>query len=392
MKNYGLIGKDVTYSYSKIIHQLLAEYYNLEMNYDLISCNDLTDFDFTKYDGLNVTIPYKETVLQYIETQSDIVQVLGTCNTIINNTIADNTDILGFTYAITNFIGSLEQIKSVVILGNSASSKMIKMVFKDANVKIVSRNPKDEMLSYADLSGVCADLLINTTPVTMNNQDKSPISDEIITNFQYVYDLNYNPGINRLMIQAAQENIPHQNGLEMLIMQAIYAFELWHDIKVEEQVIAQIQTKIKGLVNPKVAIIGMPFSGKTTYGKKMQAQGKKVIDLDAKLVENNQDPQIIIPQQGIEVFRDMETSMLEKVINEDYDILILGGGIVERIENYRLLVEHQIFHKECQLSTLIARSKNTIVKRPLVMKDSDLKKLYSRRQIKYKVWSKDSII
>lgn len=392
MKKYGLIGKNVTYSYSQIIHQQLAKYYDLDISYDLISCDDLTQFDFTKYAGLNVTIPYKEMVLEYIETASEIVQELGVCNTIIGNKIADNTDIRGFTKAITNFVGSLDTINSVVILGNSASSKMIKMVFKNAKVKIVSRKPHDQMLSYADLSEVQADLLINTTPVTMNNQDESPITDEVISNFRYVYDLNYNPGINQLMIQAAKQNIPHQNGLEMLIMQAIYAFELWHDIKVSKEIVQQIQIKVENLVNPKIAIIGMPFSGKTTYGKIMQKQGKKVIDLDEKLVDNNQDPQVIIPTLGIETFRDMETAMLKKIINEDYDILILGGGIVERIENYRLLVGHQIYYKECQLSTLIERSKVATTMRPLVMNNSDLKQLYSIRQIKYKVWSKDSII
>ncbi len=352
MRKFGLIGENVTYSYSKIIHEFLASLYAKQIQYDLISCANLAEFDFSKYEGLNVTTPYKEQVLDYTLTQDSVVSKIKSCNTIDCNKKAYNTDVLGFKTAISLLVGDISQIKSVVILGNSKSSEMIRLVFNHAKITVVSRTPVPPMVSYSELANISADLLINTTPVTMQNKNVSPISTNLIKNYKYVYDLNYNPAINQLLADAQSNNIKHENGLDMLIMQAIYAFEIWHNLKVDQEKIRRVQEYVKAIVYPKTAVIGMPFSGKTTYGITQQNKGKVVIDLDQYISEKFMSPEQIIQKKGLDYFREIETKALKSVIEMEYDILILGGGIIERDENYQLLTEHRILWKKCDLEML----------------------------------------
>lgn len=396
MKKYGLIGGNVDYSYSKIIHEYLAKLFNIELQYDLISCSDLAQFNFDEYSGLNITIPYKEEILKYANELELNVKQINSCNTLTHGRRAYNTDIYGFKAAINKLVGNIKNIKSVVILGNSKSSEMIKLVFNDIDVKVVSRNPSGEMIGYDQLEKQKADLLINTTPVTMANLEDSPIKVELLKNYQYVYDLNYNPAINRLLADAESLNIPHANGLVMLIMQAVYAFELWHDVKLSSNQINEVQDAISKIIKPQVAIIGMPYSGKTTYGLKMQLQGKKVIDLDQYITEKYDEPSKIIKKKGLEYFRDIESLMLAEVCQLEHDILILGGGIIEKSRNYQQLTNHQIIWKKCSLAQLkqnqIKSNKVQGEIRPLAIDEKSLEKLYYKREIKYKLWAENCII
>ncbi len=395
MKKYALIGKKVDYSYSKIIHEYLGELKKIELEYELISTDNIKNINIAKYDGLNITIPYKSEILDYVSAMTSEVEHMGNANTIFQDK-AYNTDISGLHYALNELIGDLNKVKRVVVLGNSNTAKMISYLFKDSKVIIVSRNPVDKQVSYDELDEFYGDLIINTTPLTMNNLNKSPITSEHLKKFKYVYDLNYNPSHNLFLKDATELNIPNDNGLLMLIMQAIYAFEIWTEQKVSISEINQVIDYVKSIVHPKKAIIGMPYSGKTTLGKSLQKEGFRVIDLDDEIKKVYGDIAEYIEFNGIDKFRKIENEILGKIVELDYEYLICGGGIVENINNYQLLNNHQILYLEKNLDTLQKQMEKSILengdKRPLTADFVSLKKRLGEREIKYKIWAKDSII
>ncbi len=396
MKKCALVGSDVSYSYSKIIHEYIAKLKGVTLEYDLISIDDISKFNFNEYEGINITIPYKEEVLKFVNELSEEVREIGNANTIDSNLKAYNTDILGLKYALEDLVGPLKELSRVVVLGNSSTAQMIKILLAEQDVLIVSRTPIENQISYDQLEEFYGDLIINTTPVTMKSLDASPVGIEHLKNFKYVYDLNYNPSNNKFLTDACALNILHDNGLLMLIMQAVYAFEIWHNVKLSEFERVCAIDFVKQLVWPKTALIGMPYSGKSTYGKKKMNNGERVIDLDEEITEKIGDIAKYIKQEGIEKFRQIETKVLSEVINDDYDYLICGGGVVENIANYQLLSEHQIKHMACDFEILVERmNKSQKVSgqiRPLTNNENDLKMRYDQRKIKYKIWSKNSII
>lgn len=393
MEKYGLIGKNVTYSYSKIIHEYIGELKGIKIKYDLISVADLSTFKFAKYQGLNVTIPYKNEVIKYLAASDELVDILQSCNTITNDLSGYNTDAKGFEFAIKRLVGDLSTIKRVVVLGNSNSAKMIKAVLKTAEVKICSRNPQGEMIGYDNQAEFYGDLIINTTPLTMANVSKTPVSKEILSNFRYGYDLNYNPSHNQFLTDLTELEIENDNGLLMLIMQAIYAFEIWHDLKLEHSEIEQVINYVEQIVWPKVAIIGMPYSGKTTLGKKYREMGKVVIDLDEEITKRYGAIDQLIISNGIEYFRKLETVVLAEIVVQKYDVLILGGGIIENIENYQLLNNHQVKWLNPPFSKIVRHMENAIdqseVTRPLTSNVISLEQKKNEREIKYKIWSRN---
>ncbi len=396
MEKYGLIGKNVTYSYSKIIHEYIAELKQLKINYELLSVDDLSKFNFRDYQGLNITIPYKNEVIKYLVSEDSFVKEIQSCNTISQNMCGHNTDAKGFVYAIERLVGNIDKISRVVILGNSNSAKMIKAVFKNADVKICSRNPHGSLIGYNDEKEFYGDLIINTTPVTMTNCEASPIKAKNLQNFVYGYDLNYNPSHNQFLSDLTELNIENDNGLVMLIMQAIYAFEIWHDLKLNTKEINQVINYVEQIVWPKVAIIGMPYSGKTTLGQKYAALGKKVIDLDEEITKQYESPAKLIKDRGITYFRMIETKVLSEIITRDYEILILGGGIVEQIENYKLLNNHQVKWLNPSFEILVQQMEKSLVEnkqiRPLTHNLEDLDQKKKQREEKYKMWSRNNQI
>ncbi len=396
MQKYGLIGANVTYSYSKIIHEYIAKIKEIELEYELLSISDLTNFDLTKYDGLNVTIPYKNEIIKYLNEVDSYVQDIQSCNTITKTGHGYNTDVKGFVYGLERLIGSFDQIKRVVILGNSNSAKMIKSVFLHADVKICSRTPKNGMISYDEVDEFYGDLIINTTPVTMVSKNESPIVKKLLKNFKYGYDLNYNPSHNQFLCDLTELEIPNDNGLIMLIMQAVYAFEIWHNLKLNTNEIEQVIDYIEKIVWPKMAIIGMPYSGKTTLGQKYEKVGKVVIDLDAEITKKYGSIEQIMINFGVDGFREIETKVLKDVVLKDYDVLVLGGGIVEENANYKLLNNHRIKWLNPSLDVLIKQMQKSLnaneIIRPLTQNVASLTQKENMRKAKYKIWSKNQQI
>ncbi|MGL5021648.1 MAG: shikimate kinase, partial [Mycoplasmatales bacterium] len=343
MKKYGLIGTKLNYSYSKLIHERLGNLMNIEVVYDLIETDELSKINFKEYSGLNITTPFKKEILNYTSSCDNSVDIVKCCNTLDEKQKGYNTDVLGFEYLLASISIDISLIKRIVIMGSGATSQMIQNVF-GSDVECVVLSQKND--SYSNTKKIYGDLLFNTTPLGMGDLvDKIAIDENLIANFKAVIDLNYNPIINKLLYTASKHKIVNANGLDMLIFQAIKAFEIWHDVIVDNEFIKIIKKEILNLTTKGTAIIGMPLSGKSHYFANSIKESSQYFDLD-DYIENKIDMKIFdyINLNGENKFRDLETECLKEIINNGIKYIACGGGIIERWENRYILKEYQIIN------------------------------------------------
>ena len=186
-------------------------------------------------DGLNVTIPYKEQVIPYLDELSDEAFEINAVNTIyIKNgrKIGYNTDAYGFEMSLKNLLGSTK-VENALILGSGGASKAIKFVLKKLNInyQIVSRS--DQYLTYSALSDDIIDqhrLIINTTPLGMypNAEECPDIPYSALTVKHFLYDLVYNPEKTLFLKKGELQGCSIKNGFEMLVLQAEKSWEIWN--------------------------------------------------------------------------------------------------------------------------------------------------------------------
>lgn len=243
MNKYGLIGDNVKYSYSKVIHESFYKKFNIDAQYDLISVEQcelkevVNKIRNKTYLGFNVTVPYKSEILKYVDKVSDSVLKLNSCNTlklVDGKVIADNTDVYGFEMLLNYFDIKLN---NTFILGSGGSSKSVQYVLDKLNVKydVISRNTQ---LNYKFLeNNINNHAIINTTPIGMYpDTDKSVVSQLVAAKSSCIVDLIYNPKETLLM----SYNKKSFNGLVMLVYQAVKSFEIWTTINVDKNLIEEI--------------------------------------------------------------------------------------------------------------------------------------------------------
>ncbi len=374
---YGLIGKSLSHSKSKEIHELLSRYeYNLR-NIDEIELSSF--FKDRNFKGINVTIPYKETSMKYLDEIDDLAKEIGAVNTIVNRNgriIGYNTDYLGFNYSINKFGINLKN-KKVLILGSGGASKMLQKFLHDKGVKdfvVISRsgeNNYNNIKKFYDYN-----VIINATPIGMYpNNMESKINLENFTKLEAVIDLIYNPLNTKLIIDAKKLKIKTMSGLLMLVAQAFYAAEFFLDEKLDESLIDKIYNKLKfDMTN--IVFIGMPSSGKTTMAKALSEKlNRKSFDTD-QLIEECENKKIpeIFEKNGEEYFRDLESKILNKISKETGLVIATGGGTVLRKENRDLILQNSlVIYLDRDLKKLKTEG------RPLSQNIDNLKKLYCER-------------
>lgn len=243
MRKFGLIGYPLSHSFSKKyftekfekegVTDAQYELYPIEQIDqlpDLISSNP-------ELVGLNVTIPYKEQVIPFLDELDEKAEAIGAVNTIL---IRDgklkgyNTDYYGFKHSLVKFVGPNPMPEKALILGTGGASKAVRAALEDLGLsyQFVSRRPTEDQLSYEDLNKSypnTSTLVINTTPLGMApNIDSLPNLpyDQLTTN-HFLYDLVYNPLITAFMKKGIEQNCWVKNGLEMLYGQAEKAWEIW---------------------------------------------------------------------------------------------------------------------------------------------------------------------
>lgn len=245
MKKYGLLGRHLTHSKSPEIHQVIFDTLNIDAHYTLeaIEAGEIPK-KINQYDGLNVTMPYKEVVIKHLETLTDEAKSIGAVNTIYNNT-GYNTDVHGFG-KLLKYKNFDIQDKIAVILGTGGASKAVDYYLRHHGIKkiiYVSRSKTGEnVINYQDVKEVSGDLLINTTPVGMYpDTGKSPVSEEIIQRFHGAIDLIYNPLETEFLRLAKKNGLKTSHGLWMLIGQAIKAEEIWQNQGISDDIFGKIK-------------------------------------------------------------------------------------------------------------------------------------------------------
>jgi len=242
MRAFGLIGYPLGHSFSKKYFIDKFEREGITGNayelYPLEQIGQLEDLLVSNPDlaGLNVTIPYKEQVIAYLDSMSPVVEEIGACNCIRiedGHLIGHNTDVIGFSRAL------LPQLKPhhkrALIFGTGGSSKAVAYSLKELNIPFlqVSRTPGNGMIAYEEIDQSMLEahtLLINTTPVGMYpDVMKAPaIPYAFIGADHYLFDLVYNPEQTRFLQEGALRGAAVENGSDMLVIQAEASWEIWN--------------------------------------------------------------------------------------------------------------------------------------------------------------------
>lgn len=339
-KIYGLLGARLGHSFSPAIHHMLGnEDYAL---YELPE-QDLEAFLRQEdFGGVNVTIPYKQAVLPFVDECSDAVRTIGAANTIVRKggkLFAENTDVPGFVYMVRKAGIDIAR-KTVLVLGTGGASKAVCEALRQLSageVRVVSRSKTPDTLTYEELDDQTdIDVLVNTTPVGMYpNNLETPVDLSRFPNLSGVLDVIYNPLRTGLLLQAEAMDLPCANGLSMLSAQAVRAHEIFFDTFVEDMVIETILgTLTKDAEN--LVLIGMPGSGKSTVAKLLSEQtGRDVVELDECIAAaaGKTIPEIFA-EDGEAAFRELESEQIRLAGAKTGQILSLGGGAVTRPENY----------------------------------------------------------
>lgn len=245
MNKYALIGAKLGHSYSAKIHNYVFNKLNIKASYELIETLDLDDFiKYAKANlkGFNITIPYKEQILPYLDYIDDEAKKLANVNTvkIIDNKLYGyNTDLLGFIGMLDYYKVDYEN-KNCYILGSGGAAKTCYYALskKAKNVYLVSRSKTgNNIISYDDLNEQDIDLIVNATPVGMYpNVKMCPVGLSILNKTEEVVDLIYNPKQTEFL----KAKNSYNNGLIMLILQALYADKIWEDIDIKAELIKEV--------------------------------------------------------------------------------------------------------------------------------------------------------
>lgn len=379
---YGLIGEHLKHSYSCEIHAQIADY---EYELHEIPPSGLGEFlKKREFNAINVTIPYKQDVIPYLDEISDTAKRIGAVNTIVNRNgrlYGDNTDFAGML-ALAKHIGVDMKGRKVLILGTGGASKTghaLAEYMGAQSVFYVSRSGKDGSISYeqAVTEHGDAQIIINATPVGMfPKQDGRPIDISAFPKLEGVIDAIYNPLRTNLILDAQERGIPAEGGLYMLSAQAVHASAVFRDIPLDESL---VDKAFKSVKNDKqsIVLIGMPSSGKTTVGRILAEKcGKQLADTDEYIVRKIGMPiSDFFAKHGEAEFRKIEKETVAELSATGGRIIATGGGAVLDAENVRALKQNGV------LVFLDRRPENLIATddRPLASRRSALEKLYAER-------------
>ncbi len=383
---YGCIGERLVHSFSKDIHAKLFDY-----SYELKELTpDEVEFFLKErsFSAVNVTIPYKQTVIPYLDEVDNIAKEIGAVNTIVNRNgriVGYNTDFLGLKALIEKTNITISN-KKVLILGSGGTSKTafaVASVLGARGIFRVSRCGNDGCITYEEAKEkhTDADVIINTTPSGMYpNNDTMPIDISYFPSLIGIVDAVYNPLRSQLVLSALEKGIIAEGGLYMLVAQAVFAAELFTNTKIQkekiDEVFAEIYNQKKNLV-----LIGMPGSGKTTLGNLVATElNMPFVDTDELIKEKTgKTASEIILESGEEHFRDIESSVIRDVSSKQGFVIATGGGAILRPENRRALKENgTVVFLNRPLEKLAITND-----RPL---SSDFEKLKKRYEERYEIY------
>ncbi len=379
---YGCIGEHLKHSFSKEIHNLLADY-DYEIREIERDCLDsfMEEKDFS---AINVTIPYKELVIPHLYFIDEAARQIGAVNTVVNRggrLYGYNTDFYGMSELIRHAGVSLLN-KKVAILGTGGTSKTARAVAASLScgeLLVVSRRQGEGVITYDELyeKHLDTEVIINTTPLGMYPNIFGLAAD--ISKFPRlsgVIDAVYNPLRTPIISEALKRGIAAEGGLYMLVAQAVRASEIFLSKSYPDGVCEKVFDKMLRQ-KENIVLIGMPASGKTTVGRLISERlGRSIADTDEMIVKNTK---IAIPhifaEYGEKYFRDRETEAVAEAAALTGYIISTGGGAVLREENISALKENgKIYFIDRPLYALVPTSD-----RPLSSSREDIEKRYHER-------------
>ena len=387
-KSFGLLGEKLVHSFSPMIHKYLGDYGYLLYE---VPPDNLDSFMKEKqFDGINITIPYKQAVMPYCATLSDEARTIGSVNTIIKDgegaLHGHNTDHHGFRVMLEQ--GGIEPDgKKVLVLGDGGSARTVRAVLSALNAREIVTISRRGENHYGNIERhYDAEIIVNTTPVGMYPENgNSPLSLAGFERLTGVADLIYNPARTRLLLEAGRQGVSCVNGLTMLVAQAEMANRLFMETPARPELPELIERIVDQILKEtqNIALIGMPGCGKSTVGRILaHAMERPFADIDERIVAaaGKSIPQIIT-EDGEEKFRQLETRILGEETKKSGMVLATGGGVVTRPENFDLLRQNSIIvYLERELNELITDG------RPL-SKGVGIHVLAEQRLPLYETWS-----
>lgn len=382
---YGLIGEHLGHSFSKQIHESVAGY-----RYDLVELKLEEVGPFLKernFKAINVTIPYKQTVIPYLDEVSQEALHIGAVNTIVNRhgkLYGYNTDYFGFIELVKHANVSIKD-KTALILGTGGASKAVEEALKKLGAKEILKAsivegegiPYSEIYEHTDVR-----VIVNATPIGMYPHNEGEIVDiSRFKNLEGYIDVIYNPIRTKNVIKAQEMGVKAEGGLYMLVAQAIKAMEYFLDKSIDDIVIEDTYQKILKK-NRNVVLIGMPSSGKTSVAKALKEL--EVVDTDELIIQKIKMPiKDYFAKYGEKEFRDREVEVVMDIYKTAPKVISTGGGIILRKENIDMLKQNGILvFLNRDLDKLVATSD-----RPLSSNVEDLKKLFDYRLPLYKKYA-----
>ena len=432
MKKYYLLGEKLSHSYSAVIHSFFGLDYSLRE----LPPEKLSEFvKSRKFDGLNVTIPHKKSIVPLLDEVDGIAEKTGAVNTVLNKNgklIGYNTDYYGMKYALEAAKITLKG-KNVLILGSGGAGIVAEKLAIDegaASVEIVSRKGK---LNYENIyDREKTQVIINATPVgTFPFADGAACDVSRFKNLEGAFDCVYNPFRSKFVLDAEKIGARACGGLTMLVAQAVYSEKIWGettdgiaDGTAEKTVdgtfetangtaektvdgtfetangtaektaditadgsaeTADCENKIRAVLGEvlkretNISLVGMPGAGKTTVGRILAEKlGMGFCDTDEEIEKiAGESPEKIIEKYSEERFREIETEVAESVSSLRGVVIATGGGTILREKNVEKL-------RSCGIVIWLGRDLNLLAQnnRPL-SKNMPISRLFKQREEYY---------
>lgn len=416
MKKYYLLGEKLSHSYSAVIHSFFGLDYSLRE----LPPEKLSEFvKSRKYDGLNVTMPYKKSIVPLLDEVDGIAEKTGAVNTVLNKNgklIGYNTDYYGMKYALEAAKIALKG-KNVLILGSGGAGIVAEKLAIDegaASVEIVSRKGKFNYENIYDREKT--QVIINATPVGMFPFAGGAACDvSRFKNLEGAFDCVYNPFRSKFVLDAEKIGARACGGLTMLVAQAVYSEKIWGETTggivggtaetvdgtfetadgtaektadkpaetsgetfetadCENKIRAALGVVLKRETN--ISLVGMPGAGKTTVGRILAEKlGMGFCDTDEEIEKiAGESPEKIIEKYGEERFREIETEVAESVSSLRGVVIATGGGTILCEKNVEKL-------RSCGVVIWLGRDLNLLAKnnRPL-SKSMPISRLFEQRK------------
>lgn len=334
----GLLGEKLGHSYSPQIHAELAGYeYKL---YEKAPDEVEAFVRAGDWHGLNVTIPYKKTVMAFCDELSDTAAAIGSVNTLLRRpdgtVFGDNTDAFGFETLLDGTVKTALAGKKALVLGTGGASVTVCAVLRARGAVVVpiSRSGED---NYQNLDRhEDAAILVNATPVGMYPKNGvSPVELDMFPKLEAVLDVVYNPARTALLMQAEARGIPCAGGLVMLVAQAKRSAEIYLGHALPDSELERITALLaRGMQN--IVLVGMPGCGKSSIGRRLAERlGRPLLEADREI---EKEAGLSIPEifsrEGEQGFRRRESAALRELGKRSGTVISTGGGCVTRPENY----------------------------------------------------------